>query len=372
MRSLPHAAAKWATVMPTLVTLLLKAPAFQSRYEAAIRRDVPFQRQVVLACLISLECGTQQLDAGAAGSADGGRQDGTPVAAALREQVGAEAAADALGTGSGWLAVCRALTLLSMKPVATGLSAVAHGPTSARLLDCASAALRHLVSPAAEQQLAGQTQAATASAALSLVAAGHAAQVDAPGRSTSDLCRSARKVLRLLPDAIAARRLAAAAEGGSTDGLAALATVNITSLAGPRLLQHVRPAEMSAADVVAWCTAAVAALRVLPLLLQLQPRLRGVNLAAEVPDATSLLDSLPGHLLGVVASQLQPVNQFNVQLTCTAEGQAEAVETQAEPLFLLHSVAVRCLHWLCTLDDAQLAAMPVLATWDGCALGGCG
>lgn len=41
---------------------------------------------------------------------------------------------------------------------------------------------------------------------------------------------------------------------------------------------------------------------------------------------------------------------------------------QAEPLLLLHAVAARLVHWLCSLDEAQLAAVPILRDWDRWAL----
>ena len=105
-----------------------------------------------------------------------------------------------------------------------------------------------------------------------------------------------------------------------------------------------------------------AALRVMPLLLQPQPQLRA--------DAAATPDGMPGEevvfpdrLLSLATSLLPAVNELNVRLTPTAEGQAVAVEAQAEPLFLLHTVAVRFLHWLRALDEEQLVAMPVLGSW---------
>ena len=355
--------------------LLLGMPAFRSQYEAAVRQDKPFQQQLVLACLPALECGVRQLDEGAASGIDDEELEGSSVAAALAEHVGADAAAAAaamLRDGPGWHAVRATVPLLGMPAFAAGLRAVALGPESAQLLDSAAAALRHLVHPASEQQFGGSPERwQTACSALDVAMVAWWHQLEPPGSSHPVPLALAWKLMRLLPDAIASFRLAAAGQAnssGSLGELAASACCHVATLASSVPLERIQPADMSAADVAAWCRAAVAALRVLPLLLQVQPQLRASR-AAQRPGAMSLLDILPGRLLDLVLTQLQHVDQCHRRLATTAEGQVEAVRAAAKPLFLLHSVAVRCLHWLCTLDAAQLVATPVLARWDRCVLG---
>ncbi|PRW20964.1 Zinc finger MYND domain-containing 19 Q7TSV3 [Chlorella sorokiniana] len=121
-------------------------------------------------------------------------------------------------------------------------------------------------------------------------------------------------------------------------------------------------APRASADVVTLCEAAAAMLRLLPPLQQtlLQPP-AGAAAPAGLSDAAA---KFPACLLPIAVAVLPAVNELNVRLTSSAKGQEAAVVAQAEPLFLLHTVAVRFLHWLSALDDAQLAAMPALATWD--------
>lgn len=372
------------------------------------------QEQLALACLTALECSLQRLDSAALSGPDDDSMCSTSLAAApsslrhtgavdqlgggnvagqlssLRhslpggtaaaafqaasqlgsgqDSAGAPVACDGLASGlaaepgdvTGLALLCSAVGTLRLPALAAGLNVVAAGPRGAQLLDSTVAALQHLVGPAGQQHFGSNLERAFAClAALAVTVSAQAGQQSAAGGNSRRLQALGSRLVRLMPDAIAALRLAAADELSRTHALTSV-IVTISQLTSFQALQH---AVASAADVAAVCEAAAAALRVMPLLLQLQPQLRAD--AAATPDGMpALVAALPDRLLSLATSLLPAVNELNVRLTPTAAGQAVAVEAQAEPLFLLHTVAVRFLHWLRALDEGQLAAMPALGSWD--------
>ena len=349
-------------------------------HQLALAADVELQLRLLAPVLGVLDSVVLQLggttDAGRLAAACGGPSSG-----------GSSSGGDESSSPASilWTALYGALRLIdgpALEPaVERRLAAPSFG---VRLLGQAAAAQRLLLASADQAAVDVRVAACAAAARLACrvaqqLLANHIARqqaaAEAPGACISDpqLMPAAAAMLQFLPAAAAAFRMAASEEaqqGGADPPEADTWGLCVWLAAAINLPLACEPAAVlsdCSSRLAAWCAAADAGLRLLPLLVRLQLGWQqrpssGPPVPSEpgMPPPGALLARV---LLKLWAVYLPPVSDALTIHTETSLGAVETARTMAQPLSQLHATVCRLVHWAAALDAEEAAVVPDLAAW---------